>query len=71
MSNVPRLLLLVLLFGGVAAAVGIGLTILVNWFFRGEVGISGDEVARLVVLGFVFGCMPLGLVWARWRKEKR
>ena len=70
MSRVSKLLLLVLLFGGCAAAVGIGLTILSNWFFRGEAGISGDQVARLIVLGFVFGCMPLGLAWARPRSGK-
>lgn len=59
-----------LLLGGGAAAVGIVLTVLANWFFRGEAGLSWDGLFRVVVLGFVIGTMPLGLMWARSRKEK-
>jgi len=49
---------------------GIALTAIWNWFFRGELGLSRDTVARLVILGFVVGSMPLGLAWARSRKDR-
>lgn len=61
----------VLVLGASASVVAIGLTVLSNWFFRGQAGISGDQVARLVILGFVIGTMPVGLIWARSRKDKR
>ncbi len=64
-------ILAVLLLGASASVVAIGLTVLSNWFFRGQAGISGDQVARLVILGFVIGTMPLGLLWARSRKRDR
>jgi hypothetical protein len=71
MSKGGRLVLTVLLFGTCTSLVAIVLTVLSNWFFRGEAGLSEDQVLRMVVLGFVIGTMPLGLVWARSRKEKR
>lgn len=66
----PRLLLGVLLLGTLASIAGIALTAIWNWFFRGELGLTRDTVARLVILGFVVGSMPLGLAWARSRKDK-
>ncbi len=66
----PSVLLAVLLLGSAAAVAGIAITVLWNWFFRGEFVLTGDDVARLVILGFVVGTMPLGLMWARSRKEK-
>ena len=68
MSRVPRTLLLVLLFAGTAIATGVLLTILVNWFFRGDAGISSEQFERMLVVGFVFGLVPLGLLWVRSRK---
>jgi hypothetical protein len=68
MSRVPKTLLVVLLFGTSAVAAGVVLTILVNWFFRGQPGISTEQFQRLLVLGFAFGLMPLGLFWMRSRK---
>lgn len=68
MSRVPKTLLVVLLFGTSAVAAGVVLTILVNWFFRGQAGISSDQFERMLIVGFVFGLMPLGLFWARPRK---
>jgi len=65
-----RLLLAVLLLGVSASIVGITLTAIWSWFFRGEFGVTGDQVGRLVILGFVVGAMPLGLGWARSRKDK-
>ena len=70
MSTGPRLLLTALVLGTLASLVGIGLTVVTNWFFRGEAGLSRDALFRLVVLGFVIGTMPIGLAWARSRKEK-
>lgn len=70
MSKGPRLALALLLLGGGAAVVGIVLTVLANWFFRGEAGLSRDSLFRVVVLGFVIGTMPVGLIWARSPKEK-
>jgi len=64
-----KLLLAVLVLGVFASLVGIALTAIWNWFFRGELGLSRDTVARLVILGFVVGSMPLGLAWARSRKD--
>jgi hypothetical protein len=63
--------LVVLVLGASASVVAIGLTVLSNWFFRGQAGISGDQVARLVILGFVVGTMPLGLLWLRSRKREK
>jgi hypothetical protein len=71
MSKGPRLLLFVLIMGTGAAFVGIVLTVLSNWFFRGEAGLSRDAIVRMVVLGFVIGAMPVGLMWARSRNDKR
>jgi hypothetical protein len=65
MSRVPKMLLAVLLLGVSSCAAGVVLTILANWFFRGQAGISSDEFQRMLVLGFVFALMPLGLFWAR------
>jgi len=70
MSNGRKLLLTALVLGACASVVAIVLTVVVHWFFHGEPGISGDAVGRLVVLGFVIGTMPVGLVWMRSRKEK-
>ncbi len=70
MSRGPRLLLTALILGALGSLVGIGLTVVTNWFFRGEAGMSRDTLLRLVVLGFVIGTMPIGLAWARSRKEK-
>jgi len=70
MSKGPRLLLTALVLGVLASLVGIGLTVVTNWFFRGEAGLSGDTLGRLVVLGFVIGTMPICMVWIRSRKEK-
>jgi hypothetical protein len=57
-----------LLLGGSAVAAGVVLTILVNWFFRGQAGISTEQFHKMLVVGLVFALMPLGLVWARSRK---
>jgi len=70
MSTGPRLLLIALMLGVLSSLVGIGLTVVSNWFFRGEAGLSSDTLGRLVVLGFVIGTMPIGLAWARSRKGK-
>jgi hypothetical protein len=70
MSRTPRLLLLALVLGTLGSVVGIGLTVLFNWFFRGELGLTGDAVARLVILAFLIGAMPVGLAFAHSRKEK-
>lgn len=69
MSRAPRLLLLALVLGVLSSLVGIGLTVISNWFFRGEASLSRDTILRLVVLGFVIGAMPVGLAWARSRRE--
>jgi len=71
MSRVPRLLVLALVLGTIGSAVGIGLTVLFNWFFRGEPGLTGDAVARIVILSFLVGAMPVSLMWARPRKHGR
>jgi hypothetical protein len=68
MSRASKMLLVALLLGGSSAAAGVVLTILVNWFFRGQAGISSDQFERMLIVGFVFGLMPLGLFWARPRK---
>jgi hypothetical protein len=65
-----KLLLTLLVLGGGAALVAVGLKVLTNWLFRGEAGISGDDVGRFVVLGLVIGAMPVGLIWARSRKKE-
>lgn len=65
-----RALFVLLVVGACAAIVAIGLTVLSNWLFRGQAGISGDQVARLVILVFVIGMTPLGLMWARSRKRR-
>jgi len=70
MSRGPRLLLTALVMGGLSSLVAIGLTVLSNWFFRGEAGVSGETLGRLVVFGFVVGTMPVGLMWSRSRKGK-
>jgi len=70
MSKGPKLFLTAVVLGTCASLVAIGLTVVVNWFFRGEAGISGEMIGRHVVLGFVIGVMPVGLMWARSRKER-
>ncbi|HEX5135699.1 MAG TPA: hypothetical protein VFY93_01915 [Planctomycetota bacterium] len=64
-----QLLLTVLILGACASTVAVGLKVLANWFFRGEAGISGDDLGRLLILGFVMGTTPVGLMWARSRKK--
>jgi hypothetical protein len=70
MRKRPRLLLLVLLLGATTSFFAIVFTALWRWFFHGEVALSGDTIGRLVVLGFVIGSMPVGLVWTRSRGQK-
>ena len=68
MSKAPRLLLLALILGTIGSMVGIALTALFNWFFRGEAGLTQEVILRMVVMGFVIGLMPVGLAWAQSRK---
>jgi H+/Cl- antiporter ClcA len=71
MSKGPRVVLTLLLVGTIACVVAIGLTVAWNWFFEGEAGITRDTLFRLILLCFVVVAMPLGLMWARSRNDKR
>lgn len=69
MSRGPRLALILLLVGAIAAVVAAGLTVLTNWFFRGEAGLTSDTVFRSIVIGFVVALMPLGIIWVKMSKD--